>query len=181
MLLSDTTLKKYLSSGEIKILPEVNPKDIKSIGIRMHLGTDILIPQNNQVIDLGKSDQPNYDPFTMESSGYILKPRQFILGTTKERFQVRRDLVAFIDGRSTLARVGLSIHVTSQMADGNYDNASAITLEIQNVGPMDLILRPDMAIGILSFLTLTEPVSNEAEFLYKNQHTVLPPQMNGLN
>ncbi len=178
MLLSDTTIKKYLSEGLIKILPAVKTGDIKSIGIRMHLGKDFLKPVLNKQVSLDSKAEDLYERITVLDEDYILKPNEFILGTTVERFMVPRNLVGYLDGRSTLARLGLGIHMTSQFADGNYDNASAITLEIKNNGTFNLVLKPGMPIGMLSFFELSEPVSKEAEFLYKNQTSVRPPEFN---
>lgn len=177
MLLSDTTIKKYLTEGLIKVLPEVKPDDVKSIGIRLHLGRDFLKPWPGKEINFKENSDSFFESLKVENSGYFLQPGEFILGTTAERFQVPRNIVAFLDGRSTLARLGLGVHVTSQFADGNYDNASSVTLEIKNSGPFKILLTPGMAICMLSFFELSEPVSSEARFLYKNQTTVTPPEM----
>ncbi len=177
MLLSDTTIRKFIEEKKINILPEPKSEDIKSIGIRLHLGKDFLIPKSGQKVDLSGKAGDLYESLIFGEEGLVLKPNDFILGTTVERFQVPRNIVGYLDGRSTLARLGLGIHITSQFADGNYDSASAITLEIKNNGVFDLVLKPGMPIGMLSFFELSEPVSEGAQFLYKNQLTVKPPEL----
>src|ERR1035437_185832 len=119
MILSDKTIKELIESKQIVILPEFDMKDIRPVGIRLHLGKEILIPKKGQTIDLTGNEHVEYEKIEMDESGYTIKPDQFILGTTHECFQVPRDIVCHIDGRSTVARLGLSIHCTATILDGN--------------------------------------------------------------
>ena len=176
MMLSHVTIKRYVEEGKIKVLPELTPKSLHPLGIRLHLGSDILVPRPNQVVDLGNIQNIDYEPVQIGSEGYVLKPNAFILGTTIEQYQFPPDLVGFLDGRSTFARMGLTVHSTSQIIDGNYDYPGSTVLEIKNLGSFDLILKNGLHIAILSFLRLSEPLTDTANFKYRNQTTIRGPE-----
>jgi dCTP deaminase len=177
MILSDTTIRKYLAENKIVILPTLEEKDIRPIGVRLHLGEGILIPVPGQTVDLGEVSDIRYDEQKISSEGYRLKSGDFILGTTLERFQVPTDIVGMLDGRSTYARLGLSIHCTSQMADGNFHEPGSTVLEIKNNGLFEIILRVGIPIAMLSFFELSEPVTQTDSFKYKGQVSVLAPDL----
>ncbi len=123
MILSDKTIKDYIASEKIKIFPEFNQADIRPTGIRLHLGSELLIPIEGQTIDLDSNEDIKFERITISEGGFKLKPGQFILGTTFEKFQVPRNIVCHLEGRSTIARIGLSIHCTSGIIDGNFEEA----------------------------------------------------------
>lgn len=177
MILSDTTIKELIDAGQIIILPEFDQKNIRPVGIRLYLGNEILIPKPNQTVDLSGSGQLEYDKVTITEQGFIIKPNQFILGSTYERFQVPRDIVCHIDGRSTLARLGLSIHCTATIVDGNFDEARTVVLEIKNIGPTNLILKPNLAIAMLTFSKLSTSIRQDSQQQYKGQTGVVPPNL----
>lgn len=177
MILSDITIKDLIDSGKIIILPDFDQKNIRPVGIRLHLGNEILIPKTNQTVDLAGNTDLDYEKVTLDEDGYTLKSDQFILGTTHERFQVPRDIVCHIDGRSTVARLGLSIHCTATIVDGNFDEARTVVLEIKNIGPTNLILKPNLAIAMLTFSTLSTPIKQDSQQQYKGQTGVVAPNL----
>ena len=177
MILSDVTIKEFIDSGKLKILPKFDPSDIRPAGIRLHLGEDILIPLANQVIDISADVEVKYEATKVPVEGYLLKPNMFILGSTYESIMTPRDIVCHLEGRSTIARLGLSIHCTSGIIDGNHDEPRSIVLEIKNTGPFDMILKPRVALAMLLFSELTHPISQKSQSQYKGQNTVLPPNL----
>jgi dCTP deaminase len=177
MILSDQTIKKYVSEGSIIIEPSISEGDIRPVGIRLHLGEDLLIPQPDQIIDLGATEHVNYESKKMDEKGYVLKPNEFILGTTKQLIKVPRNIVCFLDGRSTLARLGLAIHVTAFVADGNFEEPGSIVLEMKNLSPINLILKPNLPIGMLLFNEIDKEIEQGVQFQYKGQKSVLPPDL----
>ena len=86
---------------------------------------------------------------------FMLHPGEFVLGSTLERITVPDDLVARVDGKSSLGRLGLLIHSTAGMVDPGFDGH--ITLELANVARLPITLYPSMKIGQLSFMTMTSP------------------------
>ena len=91
--------------------------------------------------------------------------------------QVPRNIVTTLDGRSTVARIGLALHCTSLTADGNFERPNAITLEIKNEGNFNILLKPKMPVGMFIFHELTQEILQNVQFQYKNQFTVLPPDL----
>lgn len=177
MILSDRTIQQFIDDGKIKIFPEFSLKDIRPSGIRLHLGGELLIPLEGQKIDLEGNENPRFDRVSLLQKDFVLHPGQFILGTTYEKFQVPRDIVCFVDGRSTVARLGLAIHCTSGIIDGNFEEARTIVLEIKNQGPFDLVLRYKTALAMLSFHQLTTEIAQSAQKQYQGQDGVIAPNL----
>lgn len=177
MILSDVTIAELIESRDIIILPEFDLKDVRPTGIRLHLGNDILIPEPGQTIDVSGSENVKYNKVTIPEEGYVIKPGDFILGTTYERVQVPRDVVCHLDGRSTVARLGMTVHCTSQVIDGNFDEPRTIVFEIKNIGPINLILKPKVALALLTFTKLSSPIKQSSQQQYKGQDNVVAPNM----
>jgi dCTP deaminase len=91
---------------------------------------------------------PAGDPF-------ILHPGEFVLGSTLERVRLPDDLVARLEGKSSLGRLGLLIHSTAGYVDPGWDGF--LTLELSNVANLPITIYPGMKIGQLSFVQMTEP------------------------
>jgi dCTP deaminase len=177
MILSDKTIKELIDSKQIIILPEFSHKDIRPVGIRLHLGHEILLPKPEQTVDLSGTDGIDYEKIVISDDGYILKPNQFILGTSYERFQVPRDIVCYIEGRSTIARLGLSIHCTSGIIDGNFDDPRTVVFEMKNIGPTNLIIKPKLALAMLTFSKLSATIEQNSQEQYKGQNGVVAPNL----
>lgn len=175
MIFSDQTIRDYLANGKILIVPEFNEDDIRPAGIRLHLGSELLIPLEGQTIDLDSSEEIQFERVSILDEPYLLKPGQFILGSTYERFQVPRNIVCHLEGRSTVARIGLAIHCTSGIIDGNYEEARTVVLEIKNQGPFDILLRSRSPLAMLSFSELTTDILQPTQNQYRGQTGVVGP------
>lgn len=92
------------------------------------------------------------------TSGFILHPGDFVLGCTQEYVELGPQLVAFLDGRSTTARMGLLIHVTAGLADPGFKGQ--ITLEIKNLENFAIELAPGIGIGQLVLHRVADKVEN---------------------
>ena len=86
---------------------------------------------------------------------FILHPGEFVLGSTLERVQLPDDLVARLEGKSSLGRLGLLIHSTAGFIDPGWDGH--VTLELSNVANLPITIYPGMKIGQLSFVQMAEP------------------------
>jgi dCTP deaminase len=84
---------------------------------------------------------------------FILHPGEFVLGSTSERVGVPDDLVARLEGKSSLGRLGLLIHSTAGYVDAGWDGQ--LTLELSNVANLPITLYPGMKIGQISFMRMT--------------------------
>jgi len=175
MIFSDKTIKDYIANGKIKIFPEFNLADVRPAGVR--LGSELLIPLEGQTVDLDSNEDIKFEQLSILTNSFTLKPGQFILGSTFEKFQVPRNIVCHIDGRSTVARIGLAIHCTSGIIDGNFEEARTIVLEMKNLGPFDIVLRYRTALAMLSFTQLSTDIEQATQMQYKGQEGVLAPNL----
>jgi len=90
-----------------------------------------------------------------EDRPFILHPGEFVLGSTLERIQLPDDLVARLEGKSSLGRLGLLIHSTAGFIDPGWDGH--VTLELSNVANLPITIYFGMKIGQVSFVQMTEP------------------------
>ncbi len=88
---------------------------------------------------------------------FILHPGEFVLGSTLERVTLPDDLVARLEGKSSLGRLGLLIHSTAGFIDPGWDGH--VTLELSNVANLPITIYHAMKIGQISFMQMTEPAS----------------------
>lgn len=172
MFLSNQTIKEYIDRGKIKIEGEYN---IEPNGISLHLGNELLIPKPYQIVDSSKPKDIEYIKYSLLDNPYVLKPNDFVLGSTKEILKTDRDVLTLIDGTSTFARCGMSIHLTAMVLDGIPFNNESSVLEIKNNGFFNIVLHKGERIGTYIFSLLTTPILGEKQSFYSNQNGVTPP------
>ena len=165
MVLSDRSIKQALNEGRIVIEP-VDPSDIQPASVDLHLDRQILVFGNHQrpYIDVKASLESLSQLVTIdEDEAFILHPGDFVLGSTVEHIELPEDLVARLEGKSSLGRIGLVIHSTAGFVDPGW--RGNLTLELSNLARLPITLYFGMKIGQISFLTLTTP----AERLYGSE------------
>jgi dCTP deaminase len=89
---------------------------------------------------------------------FILHPGEFVLGSTLELVTLPDDIVARLEGKSSLGRLGLLIHSTAGFVDPGWNGH--LTLELSNVATLPIALYPGMKIGQISFLRMTTAAEN---------------------
>lgn len=176
MYLADVTIKKYLQDGLIEITPTVKDEDVRPVGIRIHLAKKILVPKPGHV-DLASPSDLEYETVDIEKDEFILEPNGFILASTIEKIKTAPNIIAFLDGRSTIARLGVTIHITAGVIDGNHDDARTITLEIKNLGVHSIHFHENDSIGQLIFAMLSDNIQQQSQSQYVGQDGVLPPNL----
>lgn len=178
MFLSDLTIKSLIKSKQILIKPDVRDSDIRPAGVRVHLDKEIIKYKPGQLINPIQPEKDIiYTKINIENDPYVLEPGEFILGSTIESFKMPRDMLGFLDGRSTIARLGITIHITATVTDSLYEDERTITLEIQNAGNLRVVLSYQMAIGSMLFTMLDRPVEQNTKSQYKNQKGVVAPNL----
>jgi histidine triad (HIT) family protein len=177
MILSDYSIKRQLASGAIQVIPPVEDEQIRPTGIRVHLGEAVLVPRPNLVVDLRESRSPKFERVELGEGGFVLLPGGFVLGSTRETVRVEPNLVCHLDGRSTLARLGLFVHCGSSVVDNNNGSGRSVVLELMNGGPFPLRLHAGIAIGLLTFTTLAESIEQPDQQQYDGQLSVTPPDL----
>ncbi|MFZ9730481.1 MAG: dCTP deaminase [Ilumatobacteraceae bacterium] len=157
MILSDRSIREAMAAKRIIIDPfdeaclQPSSIDVKVSNLfrvfRNH--TTAIIDVKKDLTDLTelvemKGDEP-----------FVLHPGEFVLGSTLERVAIANDLVARVEGKSSLGRLGLLIHSTAGFIDAGFDGH--ITLELSNVANLPITIYPSMKIGQVSFMTMTTP------------------------
>ena len=167
MILSDRTIREELDAGRIVIDP-LDDKCIQPSSVDLHVDRYFRVFRNHtmRVIDV-KEDQENLTELVEmhEDEAFILHPGEFVLGSTSERVRLPDDLVARLEGKSSLGRLGLLIHSTAGFVDAGWDGH--LTLELSNVANLPIAIYPGMKIGQISFLQM----SSEAEHPYGSDAT----------
>lgn len=162
MVLSDRTIRRELEKGRIVVQP-IDPDDIQPASIDLHLDNRFLVFSNSRrpYIDIRQPQADLTEPVEIHGeSPFMLHPGEFVLGSTLEHIELPDDLVARLEGKSSLGRIGLLIHSTAGFVDPGW--RGCLTLELSNVARLPIALYHRMKIGQISFLKLTEP----AERLY---------------
>ena len=160
MVLSDRTIKEELAQGRIVIDP-LESGDIQPASVDLHLDRKLLVFRNSRqpLIDVREDLEGLTDIEEIpEEQPFILHPGEFILGSTLEYIALSDDLVARLEGKSSLGRIGLLIHSTAGYVDPGWKGH--LTLELSNVANLPVTLYYGMKIGQISFLRLTAPAEN---------------------
>ena len=181
MILTHRGIEELLDQGKIIIKPDFEKKNIRPVGIRVHLAKDILVPESGQTVELsGGSQTPKYREVDLTQEEFVLEPGGFILAATYEAIQTPPNILAMLDGRTTVARVGLTTHVTASVLDGTFEIPHVPVLEIKNVGVFHVKLKYKDPIAMVFFTELTEGVTQKIQNQYgAGQSKVGPPKLNG--
>ena len=157
MVLSDRTIRRLIAEGRIRVEPfEQELMQPSSLDVRVDRYFRVFRNSRYPYIDV-KARQEELTEL-VEVTGdeaFILHPGEFVLGSTLERVTLPDDLVARLEGKSSLGRLGLLIHSTAGFIDPGWDGH--VTLELSNVANLPITIYPGMKIGQVSFVQLTEP------------------------
>ncbi len=157
MVLSDRTIKEELEKGRIVIEP-LDPADIQPASVDLRLDRQILVFSNSRRphIDVKVSLDDLTETVQIDDGiPFILHPGEFVLGSTLEHIELPDDLVARLEGKSSLGRIGLVIHSTAGFVDPGWKGH--LTLELSNLARLPITLYYGMKIGQISYLRLTTP------------------------
>jgi len=173
MLLNDRKIKEYVKSGKIIVEPfEEENVGPSSLDIRLgfkfrvfkNVDREAIDPKNYEDTVLFRTETEKYtihhgifsDLYILKNSEYpiIVHPGEFILASIYEYIKLPSNIAAQIQGRSSLARLGLIIHTSAGWIDPGY--AGYITLEIVNVNKVPIKLYPLMKVAQISFFEIEE-------------------------
>jgi dCTP deaminase len=179
VVLSDRTIREEIESGRIVIDP-FDPSNVQPSSVDVRVDRQFRVFHNARYpyIDVR---QPMDDLTELvEVSGkepFILHPGEFVLGQTLERVTLPDDLVARLEGKSSLGRLGLLIHSTAGFVDSGF--SGNLTLELSNVANLPITIYHGMPIGQISFMRMDGPVdrpygSGEAGSKYQGQAEPTP-------
>ncbi len=162
MVQSKPDILRYLREGKLRFDPEVPEDRIAQVSIDLKLGRKFTTfeepPRFLPTIHVDPSLWESADLWNREERDvFRLNPGQFVLAQTLERVCIPPDLVGFVEGRSSYARIGVTIHVTAPKIDPGFE--AHITLEMANFGkvPVDLIAGVDEPAQLI-LMTISTPL-----------------------
>ena len=157
MILSDRSILEEIASGRIRIEP-FDESCVQPSSIDLHVDRTFRTFSNSRYPYIDVKREMNDLTEVVEADHdrpFILHPGEFVLGSTQERVSLPDDLVARLEGKSSLGRLGLLIHSTAGYVDPGWDGY--LTLELSNVANLPITIYPSMKIGQISFFRLTTP------------------------
>jgi dCTP deaminase len=156
-VLSDGTILKMVADGHIKIDPW-DREMVQPASLDLRLGDSFRVFHNHKVtaIDLREPPRNLTEQIKVEGDEpFVIHPGEFCLGRTLERVELPDDIVARIEGKSSLGRLGLIVHATAGFCDPGWKGT--LTLELNNLTRVPIRLYAGLAIAQLSFMTLDAP------------------------
>ena len=155
MVLSDRTIATLIADGRIGIDPyDASLLQPSSVDVRVDRWFRVFHNARYPFIDVKQPQDALTEEVEIDGDEpFILHPGEFVLGSTLERVALPDDLVARLEGKSSLGRLGLLIHSTAGFVDAGWDGH--LTLELSNVANLPITLYPGMKIGQISFLQMT--------------------------
>jgi dCTP deaminase len=175
MILVDWQLLDRIARGYIKIEP-YDPNLVQPNSVDIRLGNHFVwYEESNEVIDPYNPTSVSSHVGETHADTFILNPGQFILAETLECIELPDNIVATIEGKSSIARLGVTLHQTGGWIDAGF--RGTITLEMANVNSRPVKVYAGMPIGQLVFYT-TERAENpyfkkkDAKYLDQRQATL---------
>lgn len=177
MILSDHDIKKYLKTGKIKITPKPDLGiALGSCSIDLRLGDTFRVFEHSRFphidpYDINLSKNVTSETKVKKGAPFILQPGDFVLATTIESFQLPDDLLARLEGRSSLGRLGIVVHSTASIFEPGW--RGKVVMEMGNLGKMSVALYPGMRVCALTFEQLSTsvdvPYNKKKSAKYLNQ------------
>jgi dCTP deaminase len=156
-VLSDGTIRRLVAEGRVLVEP-FDETMIQPASIDLRLGTSFRVFHNHRITAIDLADPPRNLTEHVEvedDESFVIHPGEFVLGRTQERVELPDDIVARIEGKSSLGRLGLIVHATAGFVDPGFKGT--LTLEITNLTRVPIILWPGKPIAQLSFMALDRP------------------------
>jgi dCTP deaminase len=161
VIYSDRSIREAIQSGSIQIDPfEPTFVQPSSVDLRVGDGFRVFVNHKYSEIDPRSPQEDLTQLVEVGDEAFMLHPGEFVLGSTLERVKLGEDVVARLEGKSSLGRLGLLIHSTAGFIDPGFEGH--ITLELSNVATLPIAIYPRMKIGQISFYQMT----TAAEFPY---------------
>jgi len=157
-VLSDRDIRAAMQAGRVRVDPH-DPSCLQPSSVDLHLDREFRVFRNNRYpyIDVRQAQPDLTEIVSIEDDEpFILHPGEFVLGQTLEWVELPDDLVARLEGKSSLGRLGLLIHSTAGYVDPGWKGN--LTLELSNVANLPIALYCGMKIGQISFFKMSSPV-----------------------
>ena len=153
-VLSDGTIRRLVDEGRIVIDPW-DPELVQPASVDLRLGSSFRVFHNHRTSAIDLREPPTNLTEEVTSEMFVIHPGEFVLGVTAEHVELPEDIVARIEGKSSLGRLGLIVHATAGFVDPGFKGT--LTLEITNLTRVPIKLYPGLLIAQLSFMALDAP------------------------
>ena len=163
MILSDKTIFKMLEEKSL-VAEQIEKEQVQPASVDIRLGNTFAIVEDSSTGIIQMDKEIKYK--TIISDSYILLPNQFVLATTMEYFELPDDLTAFVEGRSSLGRMGLFIQNAGWVDPGF---KGEITLELYNANRCAIELKAGRRVGQLVFAKMDDKALNPYKGKYQGQ------------
>jgi dCTP deaminase len=153
-VLSDSTIRELVATGRLRIEPW-DELMVQPASVDLKLGESFRVFHNHRIQTIDIADPPRdlTEHVAIGGDGsFVIHPGEFVLGRTEERVELPDDIVARIEGKSSLGRLGLIVHATAGFVDPGFEGT--LTLEITNFNSVPIVLRAGLPIAQLSLMTL---------------------------
>ena len=153
-VLSDGTIRELIERGRIRIDPW-DPALVQPASVDLRLGDSFRVFHNHRAPAIDLREPPGNlteEVAVGPSDSFVIHPGEFCLGRTLEWVELPNDIVARIEGKSSLGRLGLIVHATAGFCDPGWKGT--LTLELNNLTRVPIKLYPGLLIAQLSFMTL---------------------------
>lgn len=163
MILSDKTLNKLIASGELGVSPLVEDS-IQPASVDCRLGDHFLVVEDRQMQTIDLSSEIIYRE--IKGPSITIPPHSFLLATTMEYIRLPHDLTAFVEGRSSIGRIGLFIQ-NAGWVDPGFEGQ--ITLELYNANSLPIRLEAGRRICQLVFCRMDQAAALPYKGKYQGQ------------
>lgn len=186
MILSDADIKKNIQEGNIKIDPAPNfTEQLGPCSLDLHLGNSFKIFKVSRYSFIDLKNGANIDDMMEEvvvkdGGSFIIQPHDFVVAVTKENIELPANMMGRLDGRSSLARLGLVIHVTAARFDPGFRGKAV--MELGNLGTVPIVLYSGMRICAMTFESISAasevPYTSQKDHKYADQNSATASKIN---
>jgi len=163
MILSDASLRELMEEDKLLISP-CTEEQIQPASVDLRLGESFLKLDENMMESMKLTDEPKYRE--LKSEEIVIPPHSFLLASTREKISLPADLTAFVEGRSSIGRMGLFIQNAGWVDPGF---KGRLTLELYNANRLPIKLLAGRRICQLVFARTDRPVDSPYEGKYQHQ------------
>jgi dCTP deaminase len=156
-VLSDGTIRRLVADGRIEIEPW-DPAMVQPASVDLRLGASFRVFHNHRARAIDLRDPPRNlteQVVVGDDEAFVVHPGEFVLARTLEWVRLPDDVVARIEGKSSIGRLGLIVHATAGFVDPGFEGT--LTLEVTNLTRIPIELWPGLPIAQLSFMALDRP------------------------
>lgn len=166
MILADHEIRELCESSGL-VAPYL-PENVQPASIDVRLGNEFRVFERDSTTHIDMADPADITKLVKiaDDDYFLLHPGEFVLGSTVERVCMPTDLVSRIEGKSSVGRLGLMVHVTAGYIDPGF--VGNVTLEMTCLHPLPIMLRPGRLIAQISFHSMASPAEKPYKGRYQN-------------